>query len=469
MSDVDKLVTTFKALSLGTGLSADRLNEPRYAELLGLLTPSGDREAALHVLDGLIGDLLEPPFAQFMDHIGPKVTKPAVPKAVRVALAIGKDDEGNDLGSHGLLDARRGWASEVTDGGSKEDLYFQAGGVKTHSRYEVLGFRALARLVLARADDPAFHEATRHQLAHPELTAGTTEDRAHQPSPPAESEDMAFIAALRGAFGKRPLPTTEREYALLVYPFVGAVAVVAVVVTLVVTGVISLRPHTKDRPDKVTSAGVPSSVKVTSTPQIDNTRGWGPARKTFTMQRPAPYPVFNSITDNPTQGDERNFVQCKDADEGNERYADDLVAKDHHTYECFALVVNDIAPNLDSIASPNTGGNVAAKLQKARLRVWFPENHTYNPGLTVILSANNSNPSEVWDSCNFVAARPVSLRYVLGSARLHTNGTPDEGIPLPGAEDAPIHDKGALLGDNGNGLIGQNGGYVLFKMSVTLG
>lgn len=34
---------------------------------------------------------------------------------------------------------------------------------------------------------------------------------------------------------------------------------------------------------------------------------WGPDRALFTMQRPAPYPVINSIVDNPIDGDERRF------------------------------------------------------------------------------------------------------------------------------------------------------------------
>ena len=33
---------------------------------------------------------------------------------------------------------------------------------------------------------------------------------------------------------------------------------------------------------------------------------WGPERATFTMDNPATYPTFNSITDNPHISDERN-------------------------------------------------------------------------------------------------------------------------------------------------------------------
>ena len=36
---------------------------------------------------------------------------------------------------------------------------------------------------------------------------------------------------------------------------------------------------------------------------------WGPQRPSFTMEEPASYPTFNSITNNPTIGDEHDFVR----------------------------------------------------------------------------------------------------------------------------------------------------------------
>ena len=41
---------------------------------------------------------------------------------------------------------------------------------------------------------------------------------------------------------------------------------------------------------------------------------WGPERTTFTMEKPASYPTFNSITNNPTIGDERDFVRVGEID-----------------------------------------------------------------------------------------------------------------------------------------------------------
>jgi len=40
---------------------------------------------------------------------------------------------------------------------------------------------------------------------------------------------------------------------------------------------------------------------------------WGPSRQYFTTAQPADYVTFNSIIDNPSHGDERNFSQVRDA------------------------------------------------------------------------------------------------------------------------------------------------------------
>ena len=39
---------------------------------------------------------------------------------------------------------------------------------------------------------------------------------------------------------------------------------------------------------------------------------WSPARSTFTTDKPATYVTFNSITNNPAHGDERNFMQIRE-------------------------------------------------------------------------------------------------------------------------------------------------------------
>src|SRR5664280_2316069 len=45
---------------------------------------------------------------------------------------------------------------------------------------------------------------------------------------------------------------------------------------------------------------------------------WGPIRDTFTMEHPADHITFNSITNNPNIGDERNFVGIRESGTANQ-------------------------------------------------------------------------------------------------------------------------------------------------------
>ncbi|HEV3170384.1 MAG TPA: hypothetical protein VGZ32_08600 [Actinocrinis sp.] len=520
MDDVDELVTAFKTLRNGEGLTAVKLDEYDDERLRRLLGNPEDGAAALHLIDELIGKMLDRSQAWAMRDIGTKVKKHLVPRAVRVALAVGDDDEGSPLSSHGILTERRAWACRKE---GDRAAYFMVADSRTHSRYEDDGFLVLARLVIAHADNPAFNEAAVYerasagQAAHftpldapnvqvalsgpaPLLKAqvdhdptAVTEEPLDQPVPPAVVKVVSFFRDLRSAVSryksppppaekltylqalrvlvteksqKKPIPATERQYRLRVAVVAGVAVLVAVALTIGLTG---STPQWLRGSRGASSAPVPSTppkATITGTPaeKIDNTRGWGPARKTFIMNSPASYPVFNSITNNPSQGDERNFFQCHDLTGGG-NWGSELIAEDQHTYQCYLFFANDVAPNLDSIASPNSGGNVAAKLQNARARVQLPAPGTYNPGFVAVLSADNA--IIVWTSCNFIAPRPVTLTYVPGSARMYTVATPKDGAPLK--DENSLIQTGALLGDNQDGYLGQHTGYILFNVTVKLG
>jgi hypothetical protein len=205
---------------------------------------------------------------------------------------------------------------------------------------------------------------------------------------------------------------------------------------------------------------------------MDNSGGWGPERKTFTMKNPAPYPVFNSITDNRTHGDERNFMQCRDKQDGNERYADQVIANDGHHYVCYLFFNNDITPAFDSrLAGGKEYPNPAAALQNSRALVLLPSEALYNPAVRGLLTAANS--ITVWDSCNFVAPRRIKFTYVPGSARMHTNGVDQGAVPLKETHESGVVKSGltvapgALLGDRQDGYLHQNGGFLTFEIKVT--
>ena len=49
---------------------------------------------------------------------------------------------------------------------------------------------------------------------------------------------------------------------------------------------------------------------------------YGPERQTFTAENPADHVTFNSITNNPTVGDERNFVRVRQV--GSAQFVDSV-------------------------------------------------------------------------------------------------------------------------------------------------
>lgn len=146
---------------------------------------------------------------------------------------------------------------------------------------------------------------------------------------------------------------------------------------------------------------------------------WGPARETFTMEVPASYPTFNSITNNPVLGDERNFVLVAEAG-ANGVFVDEIKIEAGKEYEVYIGYHNNAAANLNS-----TGVGIA---QQVRLSSQFPA--TVKPSqkgkISAIISASNTNPTEVWDEAYFTSTEEITLRYKEGSAKIYnsfaTNG-----------------------------------------------
>lgn len=456
---VNWLVDLFKReLRQDDGLTTGKMRkQPELMKLLVDDGPAEDATAALREIVLSMGD-------------------GEVARTVRNSLVISNGSDGIEARS-GPQERRR-WATGAKEyGGRLRGELLVSFSVRTHDTKEEEGFCELAKLILDRSDRRGCRPTEEGLLQENSTGQGGDEAGHASPSLVADSTHQVTAAEsleMETSLGK---PEGRAQTSLLsrIRPLdrhrlsirIGAVGAVALVtLTLLVTAMIPRGQQSSSATDNTSPARPPrATVSGSAAPNIDNTRGWGPPRQTFTMQHPAPYPVFNSITDNPVRGDERNFVQCKDTAKDGQSWADELVAMDGHTYQCYLWVDNDVAPNLDSSAD-GAGGNVAAKLQNARVRISYPGSPTYNPGLVGILSADNA--PQVWDSCNFVAPRPVSLRYVLASARLYTVGTPKEGQALPGAADVLTHDPGALLGDKGDGLVGQNAGYLLFDIKITL-
>ena len=187
---------------------------------------------------------------------------------------------------------------------------------------------------------------------------------------------------------------------------------------------------------------------------------WGPSRTTFTVAKPAPYVTFNSITDNPVDGDERNFVRAVDASNVTSAgFKDDITVTEGKEYLVRMVVHNNAADNLN------------LKALNTRVKTAIPATAGTTVQISGFVSADNAKPTEVWDDVTFTGSKNFKLSYVPGSARIYNNGyaAGGNGQPLP---DDIATSTGTKIGyaKAGDGIIPgcfQYLSYVEFKVKPT--
>ena len=191
---------------------------------------------------------------------------------------------------------------------------------------------------------------------------------------------------------------------------------------------------------------------------------WGPERPTYTWAEPAEKVTFNSITDNPKIGDERNFVRIRKAGTTDE-LVDKVELEVGQEYEVSIWFHNNAKSKLNG--SEYGGAGIATDV---RLRVEQPErvNAGTNGIIKGIISASNSDPSEVWDIAYAYSKSTVLTRYVANSATIHSLGNIDGQIL---SSEAMFGSQGAKLGywnDLWGTLPGCNeySGYVTYRFVV---
>lgn len=193
---------------------------------------------------------------------------------------------------------------------------------------------------------------------------------------------------------------------------------------------------------------------------------WGPSdRAVFTMANPATYVTFNSITDNPKHGDERNFVQIRNyTDNGQFGENVDLVAGKE--YEVYVFYHNNASTDLND-AYHNYKGVALNTYMKVQMPATVASGASAR--VTGFVGASNANPLQVWDEAygKNTANGTVALRYVQNSAKITSNGAVN-GKTLDLTKLAS--DNGALLGyDALDGKLPgctQYSGYVTYRFVV---
>lgn len=181
---------------------------------------------------------------------------------------------------------------------------------------------------------------------------------------------------------------------------------------------------------------------------------YGPQRTTFTIEKPATYVTFNSITNNRDYGDERNFVIAKDAAHTQAGgWSDNVTVQDGKEYLVRMYVHNNAAANLNLKA---TNTRVMANVPKTQAKTHRIDGY---------VSANNANPNRVYDHVHFSSDKEFTMTYVAGSARYYNNLNPQNGYQLP---DAIVTQAGAQVGyDKMDGVVPgcfQYSGIATFKL-----
>lgn len=184
---------------------------------------------------------------------------------------------------------------------------------------------------------------------------------------------------------------------------------------------------------------------------------WGPNRALFTWNNPANYVTFNSMTDNPKYGDERNFVRVKEAGASNSTYSDSATLQPGKEYEVMIFFHNNANQDL------NASGQGIAK--GAYMRAELPAVVNGSAVSNGIVGATNANPKEVFDDVTLKSSSAVALRYVPNSAKITSNGAVN-GKTLPDT----LVTTGAALGyDSLNGELPgceQYSGYVIYRFKA---
>ncbi len=180
---------------------------------------------------------------------------------------------------------------------------------------------------------------------------------------------------------------------------------------------------------------------------------WGPDRPTYTVNNPADHVTFNSITDNPNIGDERNFVGIRESGTNN-LWSDDMAVQADKTYTVRMFVHNNAATSLNA-SGKGIAHDVTAKFN-------LPTTTAKSIQVNGFLSASNASPAEVYDHAVFSSDRDFNLAYVAGSLKYENNaGT----FSLP---ESIFTSTGAKLGyDQMNGTLPgcfQYSGYVTFQV-----
>ncbi len=208
--------------------------------------------------------------------------------------------------------------------------------------------------------------------------------------------------------------------------------------------------HSINQKTRLKTLGVLSTVATISASLLGLTSvsAWGPERSTFTMQNPATYPTFNSITDNPTIGDERDFVRIGEINADVTDLKNEVEVVPGRQYLVYVYFHNNASSTFNDSAHNHSGVAVQTRMSTSFSTVLTPNE---KGKVTATITASNTNPASVWDEAYFTTTtEKVLMHYVSGSAKIYNDWSAN-GSVMPSSL---FTEEGTLLGLNTlNGVI----------------
>ncbi len=162
-----------------------------------------------------------------------------------------------------------------------------------------------------------------------------------------------------------------------------------------------------------------------------------PIKKYVQGQKGFDYVTFNSFTDVPNIGDERNFVTGKINNAPDGFYDPMYQVRDGNEILVRVYVHNNADASLNSAEN---GAKGVAKNTKVRAEI--PTGLATAQQAKAYITADNAQPKSIYDTLDVTANYPIELDYVEGSAHLDSNFVND----LPLSDD--IVKGGVLIGDD---------------------
>ncbi len=194
------------------------------------------------------------------------------------------------------------------------------------------------------------------------------------------------------------------------------------------------------------------------------TSTWGPEREMYTIESGGSMiPTFNSITDNPNLGDERNFVGLR---------SDTGADIENRWFDQYRIAAGDeilmrVFVNNSGYDYAHEADEPGPSLEDVRLRIGMSKSPSGTEASVYgLLSASNAN--SVWDGATLHFDERTEVSFDLDWSFLENNGFPNGGRELGG--DA-FGEDGVLLGyDRLDGLIPpgyQYDAYVTVRIRAT--